>query len=246
MMNQAVEYPSGSTRFHSNGVGASHLAQDLGLADNHGIDTARHAEQMPERSVVVIRVQVIAEILGRDMAELGEEVPYALRARMEARHGDVHLDPVARRQHGSLEDVFERRQLVQRLRQTLLGDRKALEELDGSGLVIEPNDDERRRGQRALLRRTQAARRLAGGGDRLGSLLVEGQDLKLDGQVHLANVHIGWKVHYGGSEVENGLDPGVDEALTNLLSRGRRGCDDRYRDAVVDDRVFQLVEMTDE
>ena len=62
---------------------APDLTEDLGLADDHRIDPRGDAEQMRDRGIVVIRVQLIAEVLRRDVTELGEEVAQVLRATVE-------------------------------------------------------------------------------------------------------------------------------------------------------------------
>src|SRR5688500_18523722 len=72
---------------------------------------------------------------------------------------------------------------------------------------------------------------LACRGDGLDALLEEGQDLELGRKVDRADGHVRGKVHDGGGEVEDRLDPCISEALADLLSRGRGGGDDTYRDA---------------
>ena len=90
-----------------------------------------------DRGIVVIRVQMIGEVLGSYVTELREEVPKILGACVELRDDRVDLDAVARREDRSLEHVLGVLQLVQRLGELLVADGEPLQQRDGSGLVIE-------------------------------------------------------------------------------------------------------------
>src|SRR5919106_98885 len=76
---------------------------------------------------------------------------------------------------------------------------------------------------------------LTGGCDRLLSLLIEGEDLQLGGEVDLTHVHVRRHVHDCRSEVQYRLHAGVDEAIGHFLGRGWRSSDDPDRDVFVGD-----------
>ena len=42
----------------------AHLAEDLALADDHGVEARGHTEEVRDRAVVVVRVQVLGEVIG--------------------------------------------------------------------------------------------------------------------------------------------------------------------------------------
>ena len=44
----------------------AHLAEDLALADDHRVEAGGHAEEVRDRAVVVVRVQVVGELVGVD------------------------------------------------------------------------------------------------------------------------------------------------------------------------------------
>jgi hypothetical protein len=48
----------------------SDLSEDFRLADYERVNSCGHAKQVPDRSLVVVRVQAIGEFFGRDMTKL--------------------------------------------------------------------------------------------------------------------------------------------------------------------------------
>ncbi len=75
-----------------------HLPEDLALTDDHRVDAGRHAEQVRDGGVVVVRVQVVADRVGIERRLVGEEVADVLHRRVEARAACVDLGAVARRE----------------------------------------------------------------------------------------------------------------------------------------------------
>ena len=120
---------------------ATHLAEDLGLTDDHRVDPRTHTEQMSHRGLVVIRVEVIHEVLGRHVAELGQEIAKVLSAAVELRHHGVHLDAIAGRQDRTLEHVLVVAEVGKRFGQLLLGDGEPFEKADGCGAMVESDND---------------------------------------------------------------------------------------------------------
>src|SRR5215218_3337788 len=76
-------------------------------------------------------------------------------------------------------------------------------------------------------------------------LLVEGEDLELDGEVDLAERDAGGRAHDGGGEVQDRRDARVDEPVGHLLRRvcGRR--DDPDGDAARARDLREIVERFD-
>ena len=117
--------------------GAAHLAEHLALADDRGIEPTRHREQMLGRVGVVVRVEVLGELLGEQVAQLGERVAHVLVGAMEALGEGVHLGAVTGGQHHCLAEVRAGDERVQGFRQIGLTERHALKQVERHGLVIE-------------------------------------------------------------------------------------------------------------
>ena len=123
--------------------GGPDLAEDLVLADDRRIEAGRHGEQVAGRIGVVEAGEVVAELLGRDMGGVLEELPDVLVATVELLGEGVDLDAVAGREHHRLGDVLTRGQVGKRLGEERLGDRHALEKVERNGAVVQSDDDDR-------------------------------------------------------------------------------------------------------
>ncbi len=97
------------------------LAEDLALADDHRVETGRDREQVRDRGFVVVRVEVVGELVGIGARVRGEEVAYVADRGVEVRAARVDLGAVARRQQHDLEQVLARGEIVQRLREPSSG-----------------------------------------------------------------------------------------------------------------------------
>ena len=102
---------------------AAHLAEDLALADDHRVEAGRHREEVRDRGIVVVRVEVILELLGLGAGVRGEEVADVADRGMEVRAARVDLGAVAGREHHDLEQVLASGEIVQHLGELLLGAR---------------------------------------------------------------------------------------------------------------------------
>ena len=56
------------------------LAEDLALADDHRVEPGRDREEVRDRGVVVVRVEVVGEVVGVDAGVVGEEVAHVADA----------------------------------------------------------------------------------------------------------------------------------------------------------------------
>ena len=82
-----------------------HLAQDLRLAEDHGIQSRRDLEQVLCRVVLVVGVERLGELLRRDLAGLGEDPLERKESRVIRANPRVDLDPVAGREDDGLVDL---------------------------------------------------------------------------------------------------------------------------------------------
>ena len=57
------------------------LPEDLALADDHRVEPRGDAEEVRDRGVVVVRVELVGEGVGVDARAVGEEVPHVARCR---------------------------------------------------------------------------------------------------------------------------------------------------------------------
>ena len=78
-------------------------------------------------------------------------------------------------------------------------------------------------------------------GDSL-ALLVEGEDLQLDGEVDLADVDAVGDGQHARREVEDAADAGGDEPVADVLGGGGRGGDDADGDAERRDHLLEAVQ----
>ena len=109
--------------------GGSHLAEDLALARDQGVEPGRDAEEMERRRVVVHPVGDRAQRLAGELLERRER-PRAVAV------GEVDLGAVARREaDGVAERPRERRRALER-------QRDALPQLDGRDVVGDADERE--------------------------------------------------------------------------------------------------------
>ena len=101
-----------------------HLAQDLRLAEHHGIEPAGHAESMAGDRAVFQRVRMRAQHLAADAAAVRQPVQRVVHCGMVARA--VNFGAVAGGNDGRF-DTTVRIALAQRLAQTLQRGRNLVE-----------------------------------------------------------------------------------------------------------------------
>ena len=111
------------------------LRQDLRLAEEHRIQPGRYRVQMLGRILLVVRVERVGELVGRDLLRLRQEPLQIEEAGVIGLDLGVDLDAVARGQHDALPDGIEVPGAPVGLRQLVLAEREALEQLDRSSAV---------------------------------------------------------------------------------------------------------------
>ena len=141
----------------------------------------------------------------------------------------VDLDPVAGGQHERLGRVVAGEHVGEQLGDAVGGQRDPLEQVDRGAAVGQAHDQDAH-----VFTASGRARR----GDL--ALLVEGEDLQLDGHVHLAHLDVVGHRQHAGREVEDAADPGRDQPVADLLGHRRRRRDHADRDPEVADDRFQL------
>ena len=81
------------------------LALDLALAQHRRVEPGGHRHQVLRGGRVVVDVEVVGEVLGREEREVGEEAADVAVGAVEPLGDGVDLGAVARRQHQGLADV---------------------------------------------------------------------------------------------------------------------------------------------
>ena len=105
---QQVEGRPGGALLAGPVPGLLHLAEDLALAEHGRVEPGGHAEEVGDGRGVVVDVEVVAEVLGGEEGDLGEEVADVLVGAVEPLGHRVDLGAVARREHDGLRHVLAR------------------------------------------------------------------------------------------------------------------------------------------
>ena len=139
---QQVEGRAGGALVRAALPGHLHLTEDLALAEHGRVEPGGDAEEVGHRRGVVVDVEVVAEVLGGEEGDLGEEVADVLVGAVEALGHRVDLGAVAGREHDRLRDVLAGHEIVQGLRQRGVTDGHPLEQVERRAPVVQPDDDD--------------------------------------------------------------------------------------------------------
>ena len=127
------------------GVGLLDLAEDLRLADDHGVERAGDAEEMADGFALAELVEMGLDVVGRDgevLVQEAEEVGRLSGWRLRVVLQGEELDAVA----GGEDEAFADAGLVERAcgwrRRGGGGDGEALADLDGRGVVVDAEEDQ--------------------------------------------------------------------------------------------------------
>ena len=120
------------------------LAEDLALADDHRVEAGRDREEVRDRGVVVVRVEVIGEVVGVGAGVRGEELARRRRPQRgsacSARRSRCGCTSRARPPRAGAHVRSDR---AAPSGSAIVRDRHPLEQLDGNGAVVQADDDER-------------------------------------------------------------------------------------------------------
>ena len=103
---QQVQRRAGTALVLGQLPGGTDLAEDLVLAEHGRVEPGGHLEQVGDRGVVVLAVEVRVEIVGVQPAELAEEVADVAVGAVEPLGDGVDLGAVAGGEHHDLADVL--------------------------------------------------------------------------------------------------------------------------------------------
>ena len=212
LLGERAELPAGGPGVLRGAQRVPDLAEDLALADDHRVQPAGHREQVRDGAVLVVHVEVRGELVQGDAGPPGEQLGGLGEAAVELVDLGVDLDPVAGGEHDRLGRVVAGDHVGEQLGDGVGGQRDPLEQVDRRAAVGQADDED------AHVVTTSAS---AGRGDL--ALLVEGQDLQLDGHVDLAHLDVVGHDEHGGREVQDAADAGGDQPVADLLGDLRPG-----------------------
>jgi hypothetical protein len=140
-LEESFEVGGDGAGFAGDGVGLFDLTEDLGLADDHGVEGAGDAEEMADRFALTELVEVGLEEFGGDgevLVEEAEEVGSGAGVFLEGEE----LDAVAGGEDESFADAGLVGEGAGGVGEAAGGDGEALADLDGGGVVIDAEQDE--------------------------------------------------------------------------------------------------------
>ena len=142
LLEERVERRSDRAVLLAEAEGVPGLAEDLALAEDHRVEAGRDLEEVRDRALVVVDVEVRQQRLGGLLGPRDEEAGEVLDAAVEAVDLGVDLEPVARDDRGGLGDVLAGDDVGDQLGGRVEVEREALEQLHRRGLVGDPHDQD--------------------------------------------------------------------------------------------------------
>ena len=118
------------------------LAQDLALAEHHRVQPGGDVEQVRDRAVVVVHVEVRQHLVGRLAGALADHPRDRLDAAVEAVDVGVDLGAVAGGEHRRLGDVLALGDLADQLLHALGVEGDPLQDRDGGRVVGDAHDQD--------------------------------------------------------------------------------------------------------
>ncbi len=131
-LDELVEHPAGAAVLLRHGERGPDLAEDLALADDHRVQSAGHREQVLHGPVLVVHVQVRAQLLQPDPGVPAQQFGDVGQAAVELLDDGVDLHPVAGGEHRDLGEVLGGGGVGEQLVQAVAGQRRPLQQADRS------------------------------------------------------------------------------------------------------------------
>ena len=120
-------------------VAALYLAQDLGLANHHRIQAAGDPEEMADRILLPVLIDVGSQQRGLNAEVIADKVQQVRCVRLLA---GEQLDPVTGGENHSLQHARRLHQGPRCLLQLLRPNSQPLAQLDGRGLMVQSQQDD--------------------------------------------------------------------------------------------------------
>ena len=114
-----------------------HLSQDLGLPQNHRIQGACDAKDVPHRLLLRVAIELLPQLFAVDAALLTKERLHGFQALGAVLHARQKLDTVAGGKDHRFLNAGTLHELAQRLRQLLRMKRRPLARVQLRGLVVQ-------------------------------------------------------------------------------------------------------------
>src|SRR5262249_18394837 len=119
----------------------AHLAEYLALTDDHGLEPARHGQQVLDGSVLVMQVRRSGQVAERQPGMACEQLANGRDAAMESVDLGVNLDPVARAEHEGSSHILSAENVLQQLDLGIAGYHDPLERGYRRTRVAEADDE---------------------------------------------------------------------------------------------------------
>ena len=120
--------------------GRAYLTEDLALTEHRGVEPGGDLEEVGDRRGIVLAVEMRDQLVGRQVAELAQEVAYVAVRPVEQFGDDIDLGAVAGRQHDGFADVVAHRQAGNGLAESVGDHRDAFEQRQRAAAMVDPDD----------------------------------------------------------------------------------------------------------
>ena len=140
---QQVEAAAGAALGLRDLPGLADLTEDLALTDDRRVEPGRDLEQVGDGRFVVLREQIRVQLVGREVADVAQEVADVGVRAVELLGDRVHLGAVARAQHRDLADVVAGGEPGHRLADRVRGERDPLEQGERTAAMVHSDDEDR-------------------------------------------------------------------------------------------------------
>jgi hypothetical protein len=141
LLEQLVEDPTGGAGLLGGAQRRAYLPEDLTLTDDHRVQPARHGEDVLDRAVLVVHVQVPGQFLQREAAVPRQQLGHLRDAGVELLDVGDDLDPVAGGHHHGLVDGVAAGDVLGELAGGRCREHRPLQEAHRRGAVAQADDE---------------------------------------------------------------------------------------------------------